>query len=87
MGKRDNYTGKKAYERDMRKKHIKRKKRLCHAINGWDWYEHDGQYSKGKIRCDCKICKYGRHFGLPTVKDKRESEKERIEIKELYNEM
>ena len=38
-----------AYRRDVRKRAIKRKKRICRANYGWDWYKVDGKYSKGKI--------------------------------------
>ena len=42
-----------AYYREMREKHILRKKRL--SARYW-FYKHDGQYSKGKIHCSCPIC-------------------------------
>lgn len=63
-----------AYRRDVRKRAIKRKKRICQKNYGWDWYKEDGKYSKGKIHCSCKMCKYGKHFGIPTVRDRREQE-------------
>lgn len=40
-----------------------------------EWYKHDGQYNKGKIHCSCKMCKFSRHFGLPTLRDIREKQK------------
>ena len=42
-----------AYYREMREKHIKRKKRIS---NHYWYYKFDGQYSKGKIHCSCPIC-------------------------------
>ena len=43
-----------------------------------DWYPHDGQYSKGKINCGCGLCKFGKKYGLPTIRDIREKTRERI---------
>lgn len=37
-----------AYRRYVRNKTILRKKRISNSVYGLDWYEHDGQYSKGK---------------------------------------
>ena len=45
-----------AYYRKQRAKHIRRKKRICQKEYGWDYYNHDGCYSKGKIHCSCPIC-------------------------------
>ena len=36
------------------------------------------QYSKGKIRCDCELCKFGKKYGLPTTRDMRELSREQI---------
>lgn len=34
----------------------RRKKRIAVAVcRNW-WYEHDGQYIKGKIHCSCPSC-------------------------------
>lgn len=63
-----------SYRREVRNKEIARKKRICLEIMGYDWYKHDGQYSKGKIHCSCKMCTYSKYYGLPTLKDKRERE-------------
>lgn len=87
-----------AYRREMRKKHIMRKKRICNAHktfavfeNGkadfskevpMEWYKHDGQYSKGKIHCNCGLCKFGRKYGLPTFKQIKELEEYRSKIKD-----
>lgn len=45
-----------AYYRRQRAKHIRRKKRICQKEYGWDYYDHDGCYSKGKIHCSCPMC-------------------------------
>lgn len=47
-----------AYARDMREKHIARKKSIVDHY-GWStgWYDCDGKYSKGKIHCSCGMCR------------------------------
>lgn len=42
------------YFREMREKHIKRKKKM--SAHYWH-YKFDGQYSKGKIHCSCEMCR------------------------------
>jgi hypothetical protein len=44
------------YYREMREKHIKRKKRISHQGRDYWYYKFDGQYSKGKIHCSCPLC-------------------------------
>lgn len=85
-----------AYTREVRNKHIARKKRICRAIYGGDtpklgespkpgyWYKVDGRYSKGKIYCGCPICKPGKYKNLPTTKRMREDDKFKSELKEYY---
>lgn len=72
-----------SYRREVRNKTIARKKRICRAIYGASiggvetpgaWYKHDGQYSKGKIHCSCKMCTYSKYYGLPRFKDEKERE-------------
>ena len=63
-----------AYRRDVRKRTIKRKKRICKKMYGRDWYNADGKYSKGKIHCGCKLCKYEKYYGIPTIREMRENE-------------
>lgn len=46
-----------AYRREVRNRKIARRKRICIERDGYGWYEFDGQYSKGKIHCGCKMCK------------------------------
>lgn len=40
-----------------------------------EWYPHDGMYDKGKVHCSCRLCKFGRHYGLPTFRDIKEMQK------------
>ncbi len=68
----------KAYLRDVRKRKIQRKKRISKTVYGLDWYPHDGQYSNGKIHCGCGLCKFGKKYGLPTIRDMREKSREYI---------
>lgn len=75
-----------AYYRYVRNKQIARKKNICVHNYGFDYYEHDGQYSKGKIHCSCGICKFGKKFGLPTLRDVRERALERSHLEDYYNE-
>lgn len=67
-----------AYRRYVRNREIQRKKHISNAVYGFDWYKHDGQYSKGKTHCGCGLCKFGRKYGMPTVKDMREVAREKI---------
>ena len=63
-----------AYRRDVRKRAIKRKKRICRENYGWDWFKVDGMYSKGKIHCGCILCKREKHYGIPTIREVRAQE-------------
>lgn len=66
------------YRRYVRNKAVIRKKSICRSVYGFDWYQHDGQYAKGKIHCGCGLCKPDRKYGLPTVRDIRERSREKI---------
>ena len=66
------------YRRYVRNKTILRKKRISNSVYGLDWYKHDGQYSKGKIHCCCGLCKFGKKYGLPTIRDMRENSREQV---------
>lgn len=66
------------YRRYVRNKAILRKKCISKAVHGFDWYRNNGQYSKGKIHCGCNICKPGKKYGLPTIRDIREQSREKI---------
>lgn len=67
-----------AYLRDVRKRKIQRKKHISRSVYGLDWYQHDGQYSKGKIHCGCGLCKPSKKYGLPTTREMRESSRVKI---------
>lgn len=41
-------------KKDFSKGH--RKKRIAESVCRDSWYEHDGQYIKGKIHCSCPCC-------------------------------
>ncbi len=85
-----------AYTREMRNKHIARKKRICRAIYGGSshklnesptpgfWYKVDGRYSKGKIHCSCKMCTYSKYYDLPRISDMREKELVANALKDYY---
>lgn len=75
-----------AFRRDVRNKSIKRKKAIVYSRDGSDWYKFDGQYSKGKIFCDCDICKFSRKYELPTLKDEKETEIVKSALNDYYNE-
>jgi len=45
-----------AYYRDVRKRHIDRKKRIIKNLDNYWHYEYDGVLSKGKIHCSCGMC-------------------------------
>lgn len=46
----------KNFVREMREKHIRRKKRIAEKHYGWGYYRCDGKYDKGKIHCSCSMC-------------------------------
>ena len=58
------------FRRKVRAKQIKRKKKIRQQIDPlfvwYGYYDHDGQYSKGKIHCSCRMCRSsdynGRHI-------------------------
>lgn len=50
-----------SYRSYQRKKHIDKRKRIAREVYGFDWYKHDGQYDKGKVFCDCPLCKPSKH--------------------------
>ena len=74
-----------AYHREIRNRHIKRKKTIVLKKDGSDWYRFDGQYSKGKIHCGCGICKYDKSRGYETLRTKRELEKFKIDLDDYSN--
>lgn len=44
------------YRRKINFRKGRRKKKLAQAVCRSWWYEHDGQYIKGKIHCSCPSC-------------------------------
>ena len=42
--------------RDTTEAKVKRKMRIVHELNDYWFYEHRGQYRKGKIHCSCPLC-------------------------------
>lgn len=81
------YLRNRAYLRNMRRKSIQRKKRISNSVYGFDWYKHDGQYSKGKIHCGCGLCKFGKKYGLQTIKCMRERSEEKILRRDFENDL
>lgn len=75
-----------AFRREIRNTSIRRKKSIVLSRDGSDWYKFDGQYSKGKIFCDCGACKPSRKYGLSTLKDEKESEITKSALNDYYNE-
>ena len=63
-----------SYRRDVRNRKIAHRKHICKKAYGFDWYEYDGQYSKGKIHCSCIMCTYNKKYDLPRYKDIKEKE-------------
>lgn len=60
-----------AYRREVRNKHIARKKRIVktYGLFSDGYYKFDGQYSKGKIHCSCPLCTYSKYYDFPRLKD------------------
>ena len=71
------------YYREMREKHIKRKKRIAQLYYGWEYYQVDGKYSKNKIHCSCQLCRgkdyRGRHIQTNQEHRSEADMKEQIE--------
>jgi hypothetical protein len=44
------------YYREMRKKHIRRRKRIDQMYGDYWQYKYEGELSKGKIHCSCGMC-------------------------------
>ena len=78
-----------SYTREMRNKHIARKKRIIEEVYAGNYYvPYDGMLSKGKVHCSCNLCafaKYNKH-------EQTESDMRRIascdeKLKEFYQSM
>lgn len=68
-----------SYYRHLRMRAIKRKSYIYHHIWGSDLTEYRngimipfrvGKWSKGKVHCSCKMCKYEKHFNIEKEKYK-----------------
>lgn len=71
-----------AYRRDVRNKAVTRKKRISNEVYGFDWYKSDGYYSKGKIHCGCKLCKFGKHYNIPLLYEIKDKEYQKLMIED-----
>ena len=73
------------YYREMREKHIKRKKRIAQLYYGWGYYQVDGKYSKNKIYCSCPQCREkdyrGRH--IQTNQERRSEDDMKEQMKNI----
>lgn len=74
MERTRDYRRKKNYSKAMKRK------KFCENAYGFDWYEHLGQYIKGKIHCSCPLCsaKSKRNGYKPSDLRKIESYKNQI---------
>jgi len=73
-----------SYRREIRNRKISSKKRFVNRAYGYDWYKHDGQYSKGKIHCSCRMCTYSKFYDLPRLKDYKEAEVVKQALEDYY---
>lgn len=73
----------KSYYREMRRKHINRKKNIVKKAYSLidDYYEHDGMYSKGKIHCSCWMCRR-KSYDEARMMDKRNAAKQIYSLQE-----
>lgn len=65
----------KAYTRHQRERVIQKKMGIVRNIFYWDENEEKymhvrGKYSKGKVHCSCKMCRYEQYYGIPKAKYK-----------------
>lgn len=72
------------FRRMARHHAICRKKTICLSRDGYDWYDMDGKYSKGKIHCGCGLCKPTKRYKYPSFTTQKELEKYHSELKEYY---
>lgn len=63
----------------------RRKKNLSHAVCHDQWYEHDGQYIKGKIHCSCYWCsrKTNNRGRYGTAMNWKHSDKQKLDSMDL----
>lgn len=74
-----------AYRRNVRNKHISRKRRLSESFVKCIEYKYEGQYSKGKIHCSCRMCTYSKYHKLKTFKDYKEEEKMKSHLSDWHS--
>ncbi len=76
-------THNRGYYREMRKKHILRKKKIIHELGDIWYYPYEGMLSKGKIHCSCVLCRgkdsRGRH--IKTLQERRSDESMKYYLK------
>ena len=75
----------KQYYRQMRRKHIRRKKRIVNAVC-YNWrYPYDGMYSKNKVHCSCCMCRdkdcFGRH--ILTLQERRSNDSMKQQMEDV----
>jgi hypothetical protein len=76
-----------SYRRDVRNRKIAHRKHIVHRYwDGCEWYKHDGQYSKGKIHCSCRMCTYSKFYDLPRLTDLKDREFVKSALEDYYNE-
>ena len=65
----------KAYTRHQRERVIQKKMKIVRNVFYWDDKEgiHTlvrGKFSKGKVHCSCRMCRYEQYHGIPKAKYK-----------------
>jgi len=59
---------------------------LMEYRNGRDFPTFRGRFSKGKVHCSCKWCKYEKHYDLEKEKYKAKKNQMKKEIEEYVSE-
>ena len=75
----------KAYLRDVRKRKIQRKNVLVKQFMAWIGIHMMDSIQSEKIHCGCGSCKFGKKYGLPTIRDMREKSREHILYEDYKN--
>ena len=63
----------KAYTRHQRERVIQKKMKIVRNVFYWDDNEEKylpvrGKFSKGKVHCSCRMCRYEQYHGIPKAK-------------------
>lgn len=53
--------------------------------NGRDFPHFKGRFSKGKVHCSCKMCKYEKHYNIPKHTHQSKWNAMKKEIEDFYN--